>query len=173
MNYFILKNNAKSKLENSDKPCDTGTPVKEMRGDFPCFDFQTVFPEYPRKKGRWAFSRTAITQRGVDCRRWLKSRPEKVIAVVSHSGFLRVGISHTKYANADYRVFQFKDGYDDELVEWDLTESRGGGMGKSKRGKAYGGPSDFPSEPELEPERETSIETKAQEEVVEEIPGGS
>ena len=137
-----------------------------MTGEFPHFNFQTVFAEYPQKTGRWAFSQTAIIQRGLHCRQWLHSRPEKVIAVVSHSGFLRVGVSHARYANADYRVFQFKEGSDNELVEWESTESRGGGMGRSEKGKAYAVPSDFPAKPKLE----TLTEGQAKEEVAEEVP---
>lgn len=53
-----------------------------------------------------------------------------MIAVVSHSGFLRVGITHGKiFENADYRIFEFGENF--ELKEWELTESKGGGLGKS------------------------------------------
>lgn len=92
-----------------------------------------MFPEYPAKTGRWAFSDAAIEQRAEDCRKWLRERPEKVIAVVSHSGFLRVGVSRKNYENADYRVFEFGTGEGNELVEWELTETKGGGMGFSDK----------------------------------------
>ncbi len=39
--------------------------------------------------------------------RELYHRPEKYIVVVSHSGFLRTGISGHYYWNADYRIFDF------------------------------------------------------------------
>ena len=152
--------------ENSDKPCDIGTPAHILSDEFPDFGFGTVFPDYPVKTGRWAYSLTAITQRGIDCRRWLKARPEKVIAVVSHSGFLRVGISNTRYANADYRVFEFVDDNFASLREWKTTEERGGGMGKSQKGIAYAEPSDFPDHQN----DEIKANTKAPEEVVEEVP---
>ena len=67
----------------------------------------------------------------------MRNRPEKVIAVVSHAGFLWVGVSHKKFENADLRIFDFADGYEDiggKLVEWELTESKGGGLGKSPKG---------------------------------------
>lgn len=153
-------------LENSNKPCDTGTPIATLSRDFPFFDFGTVSPEYPSKEGRWAFSEAAITQRGCDCRQWLKSRPEKVIAVVTHSGFLRLGISHTNYANADYRVFEFVGGASDELVEWESTEQRGGGMGKSEKGTACIGASYFPHNQK----KETAEAEGTPEEVAEEVP---
>ncbi|MCJ1482325.1 hypothetical protein MMC06_002489 [Schaereria dolodes] len=152
--------------ENSDKPCDTGTKCEIISKEFPSFNFNTVFPEYPMKTGKWAFTLSAVTQRGLDCRHWLKSRPEKVIAVVSHSGFLRVGVSHTNYSNADYRVFEFADDGSDNLIEWMMTEERGGGMGTCEKGRAYGDPSDFPAEIKTE----DAIEMRASQEVVAELP---
>lgn len=152
--------------ENSDEPCDTGTPIATISKDFPSFDFSTVSPEYPSKEGRWAFSDAAIVQRGLDCRQWLMSRPEKVIAVVTHSGFLRRGVSHASYANADYRVFDFADGASDKLLEWESTDHRGGGMGKSEKGKAGVRAPCFPKRQRKEkPEAE-----RGPEEVVDEVP---
>lgn len=55
-----------------------------------------------------------------------KSRPEEIVIVVSHSGFLRVGVSHRHYANADYRVFRFAEDSGDELIESSLTDENGG-----------------------------------------------
>lgn len=130
-------------------------------------DFSTVFSEYPAKTGRWAFSQAAITQRGVDCRRWLQARPEEVIAVVSHSGFLRVGVSHRHYANAEYRVFSFAEGSGDELVEWRVTEENGGGMGNSRIGLALTRPTDFPQERQEHPPGSIA---QAPEEVTMEVP---
>lgn len=157
------------RLENSDKPCDTGTKVSIISKDFPEFDFSTVSHDYPSKTGRWAFSQAAITQRGVDCRRWLKARPEEVIAVVSHSGFLRVGVSHRHYANADYRVFRFAENSADELIEWNLTGKNGGGMGYSRVGLAMIEPTDFPQERQEHPLGKV---TQASEEITQEVPEG-
>lgn len=64
---------------------------------------------------------------------------------MSHSAFLRLGVSQAFYANADYRVFDFRDG---EWKEWESTKVSGGGMGRSENGKAEIRPSDFPPEPE-------------------------
>ena len=68
--------------------------------------------------------------------------------------------------NADYRVFDFADDGSDELVEWKMTEEKGGGMGRSEKGKAYGEPSEFPAEIKSDP----ASEAKATQEVVPELP---
>lgn len=125
--------------ENSNKPCDTGTNAKVMSKEWRQFDWSTVDPIYPAKTGLYEFSKDGLTRRGIEARRWLKNRPEKVIAVVSHAGFLRVGVSYRQFDNADFRVFSFADGDADDdvggrLVEWQLTEERGGGLGKSQKG---------------------------------------
>jgi broad specificity phosphatase PhoE len=128
--------------ENSDKPCDTGTSITEMEKQWPQLDWSIVDPLYPSKTGLYTFSRQALTRRGIEARKWLRNRPEKVIAVVSHSGFLRVGVSNKAYHNADYRIFEFAEANDDEeiggrLVELEVTEVNGGGLGKSGYGSYY------------------------------------
>ncbi|KAB2571557.1 Histidine phosphatase superfamily clade-1 [Lasiodiplodia theobromae] len=140
--------------ENSDKPCDTGSPVSVLQKEFPSVDFQTVDPIYPEKvepaTNPYAFSRRAVVARGQTCLEWLHKRPEKVIVVVSHSGFLRCSVSQRRYANADYRVFDFEERKGDgayRLREWEITES--GGMGKSERGTAVITETDFPREEQL------------------------
>ncbi|RFU24433.1 Sedoheptulose-bisphosphatase/4-nitrophenylphosphatase, partial [Scytalidium lignicola] len=123
--------------ENSDKPCDTGTDVETMKKEWPQFDWSTVDPVYPSKTGLYGFSNFQLKARGIAARAWLMKRPEKVIAVVSHSGFLRVGVSYRKYENADFRVFDFAEGEEENggrLVERMFTEARGGGLGKSPKG---------------------------------------
>lgn len=97
-----------------------------------------------------------MTERGIAARKWLKKRPEKVIAVVSHSGFLRVGVSYRGFQNADFRIFEFEEStkHDDiggKLVEWEFTEKNGGGLGKSPKGVQHPGPLDWPAEKEKIP----------------------
>lgn len=74
-------------------------------------------------------------------RKWLRNRPEKLIAVVGHAGILRIGLCNRKFDNADWRVFEFDDGEDRDddvkgpkLVEWEETEKNGGGLGTSQKG---------------------------------------
>ncbi len=124
--------------ENSAKPCDTGSLIEIISKEWPQFDWSTVDPKFPAKDGLYEFSPEVLTRRAVAARRWLKERPEKVIAVVSHAGFMRVGVSHCQFDNADFRIFEFADGEDEDvggrLVEWELTRERGGGLGKSMKG---------------------------------------
>jgi len=133
--------------ENSDKPCDTGTPIPIMQKEWPQFDWSTVDPAYPSKTGLYAFSKEGLTKRGIEARKWLRNRPEKLIAVVSHSGFLRVGVSYRKYENADFRVFNFSEGNEEiggKLIELEFTETKGGGLGKSPKGTFGWESQDFP-----------------------------
>lgn len=76
-----------------------------------------------------------------------------MIAVVSHSGFLRLGISHAQYANADYRVFDFAPvkplsarTVEYSLIEWEETRRCGGGMGRSPQSMWAPRVGDFPPE---------------------------
>jgi hypothetical protein len=155
-------------LENADKPCDTGSAISVMANEFPQFDFSQMDPLYPDKTSNidtnpYAFSRRAILARGQNCLKSLYSRPEKVIAVVSHSGFLRIAVAHRRFFNADWRTFDFDEeamrasrekgeGIDGEgiylLREWKETEENGGGMGRSEKGIFNTLPTDFPPDPE-------------------------
>jgi broad specificity phosphatase PhoE len=108
--------------ENTVNNIDIGRPVSELMKEYPDFDFSTIDPVFPAKEGLYEFSLEGLTERGIVARKWLRARKEKVIAVVSHDGFMRVGISQRKYGNADYRIFDFEeegDGNDGlKLVEW-------------------------------------------------------
>lgn len=58
-----------------------------------------------------------------------------------------MGVTHRLYENADFRIFDFADGDDvdgGELVEWELTEKKGGGLGKSPKGVHTMGVDDYP-----------------------------
>lgn len=142
--------------ENADKPCDTGTPLPLISQEFPQYDFSSVDPSFPDKttngaQNPYAFTRKAIVERGQRALRELYTRKEKVIAVVSHSGFLRTAVCHRMFFNADWRVFE----WDEEamrkegtctLREREETEVKGGGMGRSDVGVFGIGEGDFPPE---------------------------
>jgi broad specificity phosphatase PhoE len=150
--------------ENADKPCDTGSDISVMEKEFPQYDFSGVDKMYPDKttnlkSNPYAFTEKAILARGQTCLKELYSRPEKVIAVVSHSGFLRTAVCNRRFFNADWRVFTFdeeamaKSG-DGKFVlrEAEDTEKKGGGMGRSEVGVFGVEDMDFP--PEVEEAKE-------------------
>ncbi|PNS17884.1 hypothetical protein CAC42_7 [Sphaceloma murrayae] len=136
--------------ENSAKPCDTGSTVAMVQARFPDIDFLSVDPVFPRKEGVYAFTKTAVLARGRAVLGRLRDRPEKVIAVVSHSGFLRTAVSRRHYHNADFRVFTFGTDIDGDvnLIESPLTEGRGG-LGWSHEGVAEVREDEFPVEKEV------------------------
>jgi broad specificity phosphatase PhoE len=138
------------------KPCDTGSPIPDLERDFPGFDFSTVDPLYPDKsspKGkRYADNKSAVLARAQFALGKLYSRPEKLIIVVSHSSFMRLGVSGTQFTNADYRIFDFKKHINEDdpyrLVEWEVTRSNGGGLGLSPKRQVEIGSGDLPPDPD-------------------------
>ncbi|KXH31726.1 phosphoglycerate mutase [Colletotrichum nymphaeae SA-01] len=124
--------------ENSAKPCDTGSTIADLKVEFPGVDFSTVDPIYPNKTppagAQYAFNREAILGRGQSGLQSIFERKEKLVFVVSHSGFLRAGVTGYWFFNADYRVFEFErsgaPGKPFQLQQADSTLS--GGLGKSR-----------------------------------------
>lgn len=142
--------------ENTVNNIDIGRPVSELKKEYPNFDFSVVDPIFPAKEGLYEFSLEGLTERGIMAKKWLRERKEKVIAVVSHDGFMRVGISQKKFGNADYRIFEFGKEEDDgeeglKLVEWETTEKNGGGRGLSPKGTFGWLPHDFKYMPKPPP----------------------
>lgn len=72
--------------ETSDLPCDTGSSPEELRKEFhgKPVDLHLVKHGWDSKKGKFAPSTDAIKARARDARKWLMSRPEKNIVVVTH-----------------------------------------------------------------------------------------
>ncbi|KAK3682798.1 histidine phosphatase superfamily [Podospora appendiculata] len=128
--------------ENSAARCDTGSPLATLMAEFPQVDFSQVDPVWPDKTtaagAAYAYNRNAILTRGQSALRDLAARPEKAIIVVSHSSFLRQGLTGRWFMNADYRIFDFEErtaGESDEdfilLKQWESTLTTGG-LGWSK-----------------------------------------
>lgn len=120
-------------LENSSDNCDVGTPVAQLKPSFPTVDFSKVDPIWPDKTSskatRYAHTASAIVERGRLCLESLHSRPEKLVFVVSHSGFLRVGCVGWWFFNSDYRIFEFEEGLDKDgrrIVKQDESTIEGG-----------------------------------------------
>lgn len=125
--------------ETTTNKIDIGHPVSELQRDWPKVNFTHVDPIFPSKEGVYAFEAAALLERGAQTRKWLQNRPERVIAVVSHGGFMRIGLCNRKFGNADWRVFELEDiqsgdNKGSRLIEWETTEQKGGGLGLSERG---------------------------------------
>lgn len=119
--------------ETSSKPCDTGSQSPTTLVTlFPHVLFDDLDPIWPDKTSpsahRYHHTRRAIVKRGRLCLETLHQRPEKLVIVVSHSGFLRVGVTGRWFMNADYRVFEFQHGLEDgrRVIRQDESTSEGG-----------------------------------------------
>ncbi|WEW58110.1 hypothetical protein PRK78_003577 [Emydomyces testavorans] len=79
--------------ETSDVPCDIGSDLevleKEVNEKNLPVDLSLLMEGWNDKtSARWSADEKAISARAREARRWLKSRPEKEIVIVSHGGFL-------------------------------------------------------------------------------------
>lgn len=139
--------------ETTDNPCDWGVEIDQVSPSFPTVDFSKVDPIFPEKKTPEAklyhYNRNALVARAQTVLAELYARPEKVVAVVSHSAFLSKAVSGSMYQNADFRIFDFAEpvavdspaaksaAHPDlpplvyQLREWDETRTGHGGMGWS------------------------------------------
>ncbi|KAI1336505.1 histidine phosphatase superfamily [Xylariaceae sp. FL0016] len=148
--------------ENSAKPCDTGSPVEKVKQEFPIVDFANVDGVWPDKTSEAAYlyryNKQAILLRCQEALKKLYDRPEKVIVVVSHSGFLRLAVTGTFFFNADYRIFDFADrpsaGDSYRLEQHAQTKEKGGGLGRSFTHEVVIGEG-LPGEPDELPQAET------------------
>ncbi|OAA39081.1 Histidine phosphatase superfamily, clade-1 [Metarhizium rileyi] len=118
--------------ENSSDPCDVGTPLA-LLPPFPHVTYKHLDPVWPDKVSpaatRYAHSRSAIIERGRLCLEDLYNRPEKLVFVVSHSGFLRLGCVGWWFFNSDYRIFHFEEGIGRDgrrVVRQDESTTQGG-----------------------------------------------
>ncbi|KAH7324430.1 histidine phosphatase superfamily [Stachybotrys elegans] len=122
--------------ETSAKPCDTGSPAEAMAKEFPQVDFSSLDKVWPDKTSpqgqRYAYTKQAILGRGRLGISDLVNRSEDVIFVVSHSGFMRVGVVGWWFFNSDYRIFTFAEGTDEPLKRLHQSdETIKGGLGLS------------------------------------------
>ncbi|KAF3927128.1 hypothetical protein AA313_de0209598 [Arthrobotrys entomopaga] len=129
--------------ETSPNPCDTGRTTEELVKAFPGVDFSECDRTNWLVKRHGFYTRENLPLRASWVRKYLYERPEKVIAVVTHSGFLRwitpqdfpFVEPRDKYRNCEYRSYSFAsisnddgDGGPYKLVEeqWsqDLREKK-------------------------------------------------
>lgn len=108
-----------------------------VQKDFSQVDFSAVDPVWPDKSSskaaKYHYTRTSILARGQRALGDLEERSESLIFVVSHSGFLRLGVAGWWWMNADYRIFRFA-GEQDSRAELRLVQDEStikGGLGLS------------------------------------------
>lgn len=127
--------------ENTVNNIGIGRPVAELEKDFPQFDWTQMDPAFPAKKGLYEFSHKALTERGIVAKTWLHEREEKVIAVISHGGLCGWNLPK-EIRQRRLQSFDFEEN-GLGLVEWKLTEDKGGGLGTSPKGHFGWLPKDF------------------------------
>lgn len=100
-------------------PCDRRLSITEHKENFPFIDFDLVENDSDPLYSLYTLREPAIDvqRRGRDFMRWLQSRPEKEIIVVSHAGYLRQlfrGVLHfsnakdaEEFSNCEMRTIIF------------------------------------------------------------------
>lgn len=73
--------------EVSDTPSDTGSPVEVLREEFGEVNFEFLKEKWYLREGEFATDAKAVNERAKKLRKWIKQRPEKEIALVSHGFF--------------------------------------------------------------------------------------
>ncbi|PNW75247.1 hypothetical protein CHLRE_12g518950v5 [Chlamydomonas reinhardtii] len=112
-------------------PCDKRSSITEYRKRFPGIDFSLVSPD---EDVLWTAdvreSKEAIRRRGLAFLKWLLTRPEREIAVVTHSSFLHFTLScfghgaatqvqgelHKWYENCEMRTVVLTDDSDEGVA---------------------------------------------------------
>lgn len=73
--------------EVSTTPSDTGSPVDVLREEFGEIDFNFLKEQWYLREGEFINEPKAVNARAKKLRKWIKQRPEKEIALVSHGFF--------------------------------------------------------------------------------------
>jgi broad specificity phosphatase PhoE len=115
--------NSSNLQETTANPCDVGTEVAVISKEWPQLDFSQLDPVYPAKTGLYDASQESLLHRARVAREWLFHRSEKYVIVMTHSGFIRrVVPDGTKYANAEYRTYDFAEEDEDGTRHFRLVE---------------------------------------------------
>ncbi|GAA5953654.1 hypothetical protein JCM3765_006928 [Sporobolomyces pararoseus] len=112
-------------------PCDTGDELERTKERFKTADFldwSTVEskPDWNKNRGMFEATEPKNVARAKWVRQWLKSRPERVVVLVTHHGLLRrltkapnahnrqLTPTHLQWSNAELREYRFKEEDDEE-----------------------------------------------------------
>ena len=133
--------------EVSDTPSDTGSPVEVLREEFGVkVDFDHLKNAWYKHEGEFAIDPKAVNARATSLRKWIKARPEKEIAMVSHGFFSHFltgdvddhGQQTTPWWNeAELRTYKFVEG-DDKMARIEETQESLASRGGVGEGGHYG-----------------------------------
>lgn len=121
--------------ETSNLPCDTGSSREDIAKEFEGvrLDLSRVPDDWTSKTGKWAPHSDALEERCKLARKWLRSRPERNIVVVTHGGVLHYltedwsdsdRFTGTGWANTEFRSYTFDPSSGDEASLVETAESR-------------------------------------------------
>ncbi|KAI0107541.1 histidine phosphatase superfamily [Nemania sp. FL0031] len=108
--------------EDTANPCDVGAERSELEKAWPTYDFSQLDPVYPQKTGLYGPSEETIRERAAVVRQWLSEQPDKVIIVVTHSGFLNRVVQGPRYRNVEYRAYNIEKSDAGEVTLVELPE---------------------------------------------------
>nr|OQO28024.1 hypothetical protein B0A51_02825 [Rachicladosporium sp. CCFEE 5018] len=133
--------------EASADPCDTGSEIELLRGEFgDGVDFDHVKHGWTKHEGDFEISPPALTGRARKLRAWIRARDEREIVLVSHGFFNHyiTGDVNEKgeqttgwWREAEWRSFDFVEG--DDEGEAGLRETEGSVRRREEEEKAEGG----------------------------------
>ncbi|KAM3414108.1 hypothetical protein BST61_g10766 [Cercospora zeina] len=119
--------------EVSDAPSDTGSPIETLKAEFTQgVDFDHLKDGWFEHKGEFSVEPKTVRVRATKLRQWIKARPEKEIALVSHGFFNHflceevddAGEQTTPWWNeAELRSYTFSDKDDDTARIYETEES--------------------------------------------------
>lgn len=139
----LIVNTLPELQETSDLPCDTGLSRLELETAFAGqpVEFSRVEEGWNSKVGKWAPEQPEIQERAKTARRWLRSRPERDIVVVTHGALLHyltddwAGMNPTAgtgWMNTEFRTYTFDPSTPVEARLVETQESRTRRLGMEK-----------------------------------------
>ncbi|EGP86592.1 unnamed protein product [Zymoseptoria tritici ST99CH_1A5] len=135
--------------ETSDEPMDTGSDeptLREAYGDLIDTSLLKEHPGWNSNSDAFTPDTPSLIDRAAKLREWLRKRPEKNIAVVSHGSFAHFIVGNIDHQgeqitrmwdNAECRSYAFLSDEDDVCQLRELDESKAGRRDLEKKGEGY------------------------------------
>jgi len=110
------------------RPRNTGTSSPVVSKECSGLDIGAAIPESPSQSGRCAFTQAAVIERGTDYRRWLRDRPDALIAATSHCSFLQLDVSTGQNVHGRISILRLTLIID----QWNGQQEKGMGVAPGK-----------------------------------------